>query len=79
VSAADPLQFLQEELWRRHISTFSLNGLDDDARHVFGVEQPLENLTFELLEDFRAAGFRGVAVRAAISVRVGNVLDSTEQ
>src|SRR5207253_9722331 len=79
VLAADPLQFLQEELGRRHVSTFALNGLDDDARDVFGIEQPLENLSFKLLEYLRAAGLRSVAVRAAISVRVGNVLDSAEQ
>src|SRR6266852_4693446 len=36
-------------------------------------------LPLELFEDFRAAGFRGVAVRAAISVRIGDVFDSTEQ
>ena len=77
--AADALQFLQEELRRRHISTFALNGLDDDASHFLGIKQPLENLPFELFENFSPAGFRGVAVRAAVSVRVRNVLDATEQ
>src|SRR6267143_819387 len=40
---------------------------------------PLENLPFELFEDFRAAGLRRMAVRAAIRVRIRDVLDSTEQ
>ena len=79
VLPADALQFLQEELRRRHIPAFPLNWLDDDARDVLGIEQPFENLPFELFEDFRAAGLCGVAVGAAISVRIRDVLDSTEQ
>src|SRR5439155_16320127 len=74
VLAADPLQFMEEELGRRNISTFALNGLDDDARDVFGIEQPFEDLPFELFENFRTTGFRSVAVWATISVGVGNVL-----
>src|SRR6202030_1341963 len=56
VLPADPLQFLQEKLRRGHISAFSLNRLDDDTRDILGIEQALENLRFELFENFRAAG-----------------------
>ncbi len=66
VLPADALQFLQKELRCGHVPAFALNGLNDDARDVLGIEQTLENLPFELFEDFRAAGLRGVAVRAAI-------------
>src|SRR5438445_6498815 len=79
VLSADALQFLQEELRRGHVPAFALDGLDDDAGDVLRIEQTLENLAFELFEDFRAAGLRGVAVRAAIGVRVRNMLDATEQ
>src|SRR6267143_1696224 len=79
VLPADALQFLQKELWCGHIAAFALNGLDDDARNVLGIEQPLENLPFELFENLRAASLRGVAVRAAIRVRIRDVLDAAEQ
>src|SRR6266581_8002153 len=79
VLPANPLQLLQEELWGWHVSAFALNRLDNDARDVLGIEQPLENLPFELFEDFGTAGLCGVAVRAAIRIRVRDVLDPTEQ
>ena len=77
--AADALQFLEEELRRGYVPSFALNGFDDDASNVFGVEQTLENLSFKLLENFRTAGLRGMAVRATVSVGIWDVFDSTEQ
>ena len=79
VLPADPLQFLQKKLWRGHIPAFSLNRLDDDTRDILGIEQALENLPFELFENFCAAGLLGVTVRAAIGIWIRDMLDSTEQ
>src|SRR5216683_68290 len=79
VLPTDPLQFLQKELRSGHISAFSLNRLDDDTRDILGIEQALENLAFELFENFCAAGLLGVTVRAAIGIWIRDVLDSTEQ
>ncbi len=77
--AADTLQFLEKEPRCGHISAFALNRLNDDACNVFGIEQPFEYLSFKLFENFRTAGLRGMRVRAAVSVRIWDVLDSTEQ
>src|SRR5580692_8985837 len=68
VLAANPLQFLQKEVRRNDVPAFALNWLDDYSRDFLRIKEPLENLLFELLENFRAASLRGMAVRATIGI-----------
>src|SRR5580704_7739014 len=79
VLAANALQLLQKEVWCNDIAAFALNRLDDDAGDFLGIKEPLENLLLEQFENFRAAGFRSVAVSTAIGVREWNVFDAREQ
>ena len=79
MAAADALEFLKKKIGRGNVAAFALNGLDDNSGHVFGIEEALENLTFELLKNFRAAIVRRVAERAAVGVGIRNVLDAAEQ
>src|SRR5436190_1053531 len=79
VLPADALQFLQEKFRRGNVAAFALNRLDDDSGNFRRVEEPLENLIFELLQDFFAAGFRPVSVRAPICVWIRNMLNAAKQ
>src|SRR5712691_7718270 len=79
VLAADALQFLQEEFWRGDVAAFALDGLDDDGGDFLGIEEALEDLALERFEDFGAASFGGVAVLAAVRIRIRDVLDAGEE
>src|SRR6202011_3460215 len=58
---------------------FAWNGLDNIPRHFLGIKKPLENLPFQLLQNFRAASLGGVAMRAAVRVWIRDVLYATQQ
>jgi len=75
----DALQFLQEEFRRGYVAAFALYGLDYDGGDFLGIEEALEDLALERFQDFRATGFGGVVVRAAVRVGIGNVLDAGEK
>ncbi len=79
VLATNALEFLQEEVGSNDVAAFALNRLDDDAGDFLGIKEAFEDLLFEYLKDFRAAGFRSVAEGAAIGVRKRNVLDAGKQ
>ncbi len=76
---ADALQFLQEKCRCGNEPAFTLNWLDDDGRDFLGCEEPLEHLLFEEFQDFRAASFRRVAVRAAVCVGKWNMLHAAKE
>src|SRR3984893_709969 len=79
VRPADALQLLKKKIGRRNVAAFALNGLDNNSRHFLGIKKPLENLPFQLLQNFRAASLGGVAMRATVRVWVRNMLDTTQQ
>src|SRR5882724_11985128 len=79
VAVADALQFLQKKCRRGDEPAFALNRLDNNRRDFLGCEEPLKHLLFEEFENFRAASFRRMAVRAAVRIRKWNMFHATEQ
>src|SRR5713226_3487510 len=79
VLAANPLQFLQKEFRRRHVAAFALNRLNNYSRNFRRIKKPLENLVLQRLQNFRATSLRRMPERAAISIRIGNMLHAAQQ
>src|SRR6266851_7930787 len=70
---ANALQLDKEFLWRGNVSAFALDRFDENRSHLFWIDQALEDFTLQKRRRFDACAGRGIAVRAAIRIRIGNV------